>query len=193
VEKWSVANPGTVFKKVLNSDQFKIMWHKWAFFVIIGLVCEFIVGIIYSIWNAEIVSSLSFQITGITTPEFRSIAENIFLATITINGIILGFFSASAFFYLTWNSQKSQESKAPPGADDELLVEALQHVRANFTKYVQAFIGISVFLMLFQTAIFVGASFSPLLAIISLIVNLNALLIISTGLYPALTKVLNVY
>jgi hypothetical protein len=188
-------------QEIVKGEHYQAMIREWKTIVFIFLAIEASLVVACVLYVGYFGAVFWPSVFGMRLPSLAEMAPAFYLATLTINGIIVGFFAVSIFFYFGWSSEtiSSLESRKKedltPGVKRSLSngADAIRTVRKHVTRYAQIYIKISITLMIFQTILFPCIFASDLILIVDMFVNLDALLCITVGLYPVLTKVLNTF
>lgn len=177
-----------------ETDFYHIMIRKWVTFVAIGLIAEVIGGLTsFVIILARVQIPLPTFKMEIIPLDLHSLVTTLFSASITISGIILGFFAVCVFFFLEYCDRKIDDLSERSDKENDkvrttkyqLRTQIFWNARNGFSRYASTFVRICISLMLLQITSFIFSFVSPFFLFVNLIIDFNLLLVITSGLYPA--------
>lgn len=177
----------------------KGIWKRAVAYWILAQVIGFVLGIITVIVGKYGEIKISFPTFDIGIPpiELSAISIVMFQATVTVCGIILGFCAVCIFFMLELSERmiercderirRSRNKKKK----DYLVFEQtfIKGASYGFSKYANLYYEISLPLLIGNVLFFVFCWFSGLFLIPNILLNLNSVAIISSGMYPVVRSV----
>jgi hypothetical protein len=203
---------GSTISEMIKVDLYKQMKRTWAKLFFIWVSAEVAVAIVVYIATIPSISGYLQPFSPVGGVDFPMIASNLFTTTITVNGIIIGFASVCAFFYLDWingridmlreemiqfsDAERDRQEKESPSAISSATYERLKQYRLRFwdlwtgaSKYVKLYSEISLLVIILQVTFFVSETVSGFFVILTSILSINSLVAVATGLYPLLCRV----
>lgn len=124
--------------------------------------------------------------------DFSDVLVNLFSATISVNGIILGFSSVFVIYYRRWldnriDSLGEKEGKArskEKKREYKFRWETWMHVRDHYSRFSKNYIMVPLFAIAFQIISFIYTYTSSFFVLVNMLVNLHVLFVVLGGFYP---------
>lgn len=176
------------------------MKKEWVSLIKLGFISEtaggiFALGIVLFMSAVDV----SFPIieTKIPPLDLPTIVVNLFSAIITICGVIIGFFAVCVFFGFEWSDRKmriyDEQARKERNTSVEkalkLRNEILATWRDGISRYSEHFMKTSILLLFAQIVSFFYCQFSGVFLGVNMLVEINSLLIVASGIYPIMRSV----
>lgn len=186
------------FGKNANTNYHRLLLKQWAItfgFVIIGIVVSVVASYFTSVHN------VLPNIPLIESTKIEEISIVIFNATVTINGLIIGFVPLISFFFVkeirehenTLKKYHDEETKEATGKKLKLIktfynliLMTGQNMRSGILRYTKTYVFVAIVLQVYLViayAILTGYELSGLF----LFVDLMFLCVVVTGLSPVIS------
>lgn len=160
--------------------------------LLLGLAIGFIAkdrGIVINLPQIE------FQVPPLT---LATVSTAVFQATVTVSGIILGFGAVCVFFMLEWSERRiehydmqSRRLRSEQKRNETIYkMTLIDGMSRGLSKYAEMFVIVSIGLILIELTSFFVCIFSGLFMMVSILGDLNVILVIASGLYPMIRFVL---
>ena len=190
------------FGKNANTNYHKLLLKKWAItfgFIIIGIVFGVVLFYFTSVHN------VLPNIPPIESTKIEEISTVIFNATITINGLIIGFIPLISFFFVkeirehenVLKQFRNKEQKEAKGKKLKLIktfynlvLMTGQNMRSGVLRYTQTYVFVTIMLQVYLVIAYAGLTGRELSGLF-LIIDFIFLSVVVTGLNPIISLALN--
>jgi len=191
--------PEGVLFKIAKSQLYETLKWVWLKPIIIFLLFEggtvlffIIVGIIAKYTGTSIQIPLPIIDIGVPSLDYERVSITIFQSTITVSGIIMGFFAVSFFFMLNWSDQLSEKYVTQCGLESNQKIKSdlrkrqidIEGATAGLCQYAHLVTENVIPLIVFMVIFFFYSVFSGIFIILNIILDVNAVLAISSAMYP---------
>lgn len=175
----------------------KGLWKKLIIYFLVGEAIPLTIGtvVIAFMRVRDIKISLPLFDNRFPVLSFSEVATTVFQASISFCGIILGFFAICFFFMLRWGDErterytdqirKTRSKKAKSGL--KLRQVVVKGAFAGLSQYAELFVSVVIILLASMIMLFVYCLFSGFSVPVNIIVDLNALLIVTSGIWPLMS------
>jgi len=189
---------------IAEKNIFRIMVKYW------GIETLVIVGLnllaLFLTWALAAANLITIPHLNIDPSKVEKIASDIFTASITVNGLFIGFVPLISFFFIgevkeSQNEiEQSLKEKREKSSDDEtkkligkasdLYYVIFFNLRSGILKYLQAYVGVSILSEFFLIYFYISTGFSGISSLF-MFIDINLLLIIIAGLMPLIAVALH--